>query len=72
MKMICTSLALQKNQTVPYILHIHQGYSIGDPWLHLHQIVQMSDDIKDPLRMQLKNQEYKSGTHKGKEINNWK
>ena len=68
--MNCTSLALQKNQKVPDILHTLQGYSIEGPWLHLHQIVQMSDDIEDPLKMQLKtkNKKHISVIKKGKEI----
>ena len=75
--MICTSLVLQKNQKVPDILHTLQGYSVEDLWLHLHQIVQMSDDIADPLKMQLKKTKkyiyiYKLEIQKGKEINNWK
>lgn len=53
--MSCTSLALQKNQKAHDILHIHQDYSVEDPWPHLHQIVQMSDDIVDPQQMQLEN-----------------
>lgn len=59
MNTTCTSLVLQKNQKVPDILHRLQGYSVEDLWLHLHQIVQMSDDIVDPLKMQLKKQKQK-------------
>ena len=48
------SLALRMNQREPDIQHKHQDYSTTDPWLHLHQIVQMFDDREDPLQMQLK------------------
>lgn len=58
-----TSLALLKNQKVPCILHILQDYSVGDLWPHLHQTVQMSDDIEDPPQMQLET---------GSRIENWK
>ena len=76
MNMICTSLVLQKNQKVPDILHTLQGYLVEDLWLHLHQIVQMSDDIADQLKMQLNKTKYiyiyKLEIQKGKEIKNWK
>lgn len=54
--MMCTSLVFQVNQKAPYIHHILQDYSLKDPWLHLHQIVQRSDDKVDQLQMQLKKQ----------------
>lgn len=63
-----TSQGFPVNQKAAYIHHTLQDYSLKDPWLHLHQIGQMSDDKVDPLQMQLQkhmqfNYSLKLGSH---------